>query len=327
MEIKVNSELKYLVDSIDGKESIPDEEVYIQDNQPQDGKIWIKTGEISNLGTEVVNSLEGNQTDKAPSVNILKTTLGSAAYTNTTRLTDRGHCGWEGQEISDKKVPNISLIAYWNGAHDDANHSNLEYVRLGKLGEACTKQITDATNVISTNWVNHDTSALSVPTMAFMSLWDGSYSDETHESNLLYCKKGAFGSIITKSADDYLPKIRYTFTKTPYCAAAETWYDLDITGSNLSDGTYIMQLYTEDYTANKQYWERCSGVLAWYSGTTNSGIAHEVYLSKAGHASNNHNIRIRTLRQVNPGKLKLQICDSIAWDKAGTVTLTFVKII
>lgn len=143
MEIKVNSELKYLVDSIDGKESIPNEEVYIQDNQPEDGKIWIDTGEISNLGTEVVNSLEGNQTNKAPSVNILKTTLGSAAYTNTTRLTDAGHCGWETQEISDKKVPSISLIAYWNGAHDAANHSNLEYVRQGKLGTIVTKSTTD----------------------------------------------------------------------------------------------------------------------------------------------------------------------------------------
>lgn len=69
---KSNSELKYLVDSIDGKESIPGEEIYIQNEQPEEGKLWIDTGEISNLGTEVVDSLEGNQTNKAPSVHAVK---------------------------------------------------------------------------------------------------------------------------------------------------------------------------------------------------------------------------------------------------------------
>lgn len=52
-------------------------EVYIQEEEPtnEDWKIWIDTNEINNLGSEVVNSLDGNETNKSPSVNVVNNAL------------------------------------------------------------------------------------------------------------------------------------------------------------------------------------------------------------------------------------------------------------
>lgn len=47
------------------------------------------------------------------------------------------------------KIPTANTIKRWNGAHDSNNNSNLEYVKLGKLGDACIK-------AVSTQGVNND---------------------------------------------------------------------------------------------------------------------------------------------------------------------------
>lgn len=49
-------------------------DVIISPEEPttEDWKIWIDTDEINNLGSEVVDTLEGNETDKAPSVRSVK---------------------------------------------------------------------------------------------------------------------------------------------------------------------------------------------------------------------------------------------------------------
>lgn len=41
--------------------------------------------------------------------------------------------------------------------------------------------------------------------LRFLAYWNGAHSGTA--SNLAYCKQGAFGTIITKSSDDYIPKI------------------------------------------------------------------------------------------------------------------------
>lgn len=49
-------------------------EIVISEEQPttEDWKIWIDTDEVNNLGSEVVDTLEGNETNKAPSVRAVK---------------------------------------------------------------------------------------------------------------------------------------------------------------------------------------------------------------------------------------------------------------
>ena len=48
-------------------------EVLVQEEQPteEDNKIWIEYGVVNTMGTEVVNSLDGNETNMAPSVNVI----------------------------------------------------------------------------------------------------------------------------------------------------------------------------------------------------------------------------------------------------------------
>lgn len=71
------------------------------------------------------------------------------------------------------------------------------------------------------------------------------------------------------------------------------------------------QLYSEIY----------SGVMSWYSGTTNSGNSSEIFLHNAGLADNNNAIYLRTLRVAGSKTLKLQIACKVA--ATGTDTLTF----
>ena len=49
-------------------------EIVISPEQPttEDWKIWIDSDEVQNLGSEVVDTLEGNETNKAPSVRAVK---------------------------------------------------------------------------------------------------------------------------------------------------------------------------------------------------------------------------------------------------------------
>lgn len=119
-----------------------------------------------------------------------------------------------------------------------------------------------------------------------------------------------------------------SISKSINISSTETWYDTGIKGNDLADGTYIMQVYINSWEANSQYREYLSGVVAWYSGTTNSLNADEIPLSKSGHARNNHNIKLRILRQGGSNDYtKLQICDSIAWSGYGTISFKFRKLI
>ena len=104
MEIKITDKLSQQVLSIDGKTSLASTEVIIGEEQPDEGKLWIDTREISNLGTEVVDNINGTQTNKAPSVRAVVQDLVSILYpvgsiymsTNSTNPKDLFGIGeWE----------------------------------------------------------------------------------------------------------------------------------------------------------------------------------------------------------------------------------------
>lgn len=72
-----------------GNERIPTgsgggSEVVISEEEPttEDWKIWIDKNEINNIGSEVVDTLEGNETNKAPSVRAVNDTKGKILWTN-----------------------------------------------------------------------------------------------------------------------------------------------------------------------------------------------------------------------------------------------------
>lgn len=109
---------------------------------------------------------------------------------------------------------------------------------------------------------------------------------------------------------------------------ANSWTDVGINGQDLETGTYIMQVYMNDKSENTGQWnERISGILTWFEGSTNSEDADEIPISKSGHAKNAHNIKLRTTRTLNGGRLKLQIYDDKQWYAVANVVFRFKRLL
>lgn len=75
----VNNKLQLLSDGNILGDSVEIEvdssDVVITNEQPDDFKLWINNGEVASVASEVVNSLNGNETDKAPSVQAINKAL------------------------------------------------------------------------------------------------------------------------------------------------------------------------------------------------------------------------------------------------------------
>ena len=69
------------------------------------------------------------------------------------------------------------------------------------LGDASSKMVRTLGAVGNTGWANKTTDDKYVPTMSFMAYWNGAYSSTS--SNLQYCDRGRFGTIVTKCSGDY----------------------------------------------------------------------------------------------------------------------------
>ena len=67
-----SNKLNQIIDEIDTlcREGATSKDITISKGQPttDDWKLWIPDGEVQNLGSEVVNTLSGNETNKSPSV-------------------------------------------------------------------------------------------------------------------------------------------------------------------------------------------------------------------------------------------------------------------
>lgn len=118
------------------------------------------------------------------------------------------------------------------------------------------------------------------------------------------------------------------FVKPINISEANKWFNTGIDGSYLTDGTYIIEVFINSFDVNDQYRERVSGIVAWFSNVTNSSNADEISLSKSGHARNDHDIKLRILRQTgSKNYASLQITDNIPWKGSGNVIFRFRKII
>lgn len=70
------------------------------------------------------------------------------------------------------------------------------------LGDASSKMVRTLGSVGNIGWANKTTDDKYVPTMSFMAYWNGAYSS-SGASNLQYCDRGRFGTIVTKNTGDY----------------------------------------------------------------------------------------------------------------------------
>lgn len=124
----------------------------------------------------------------------------------------------------------------------------------------------------------------------------------------------------------------YTFTKTLTLTTA--WQDSGIhgsptsTGYDLPSGSYVVQVSNMDSSATNMYGEIFTGLMSFFAFKTNSNDGDEIILHKAGHASNNKTIYLRTLRHAVVDKigLTLQIKANVNL-KESPYTFKFKKLI
>ena len=111
--------------------------------------------------------------------------------------------------------------------------------------------------------------------------------------------------------------------------AANTWTDTGINSSDLTSGTYAMQVYVDDHNAGGlHYDEYYSATISWFGGTTNSSNHDEIVTHNAGHANNTSHLQFRTLRHTNPGdnlmlQVKQNFAHSLALNGTDGKTMTF----
>lgn len=96
------------------------------------------------------------------------------------------------------------------------------------LGDASSKIVRTLGAVGNTGWANKTTDDKYVPTMSFMAYWNGAYSSTS--SNLQYCDRGRFGTIVTKNTGDY-------------ASAGHTHNSVKDIGNNFSNTTFA---YSKD---------------------------------------------------------------------------------
>ena len=117
------------------------------------------------------------------------------------------------------------------------------------------------------------------------------------------------------------------FTKSLQLSA-DAWTDVGINGNDLESGTYVMQVWMNNNSeATGQWNERISGIVSWFEGGTNSQGADDIPVSKAGHATNSHNIKLRTARMTSGGVMKLQMYDDRQWYAPADVVFRFKRLI
>lgn len=137
---------------------------------------------------------------------------------------------------------------------------------------------------------------------------------------------GFIHSEVTKNANQYVLTADggYTFLNQASnelahefdvsIAVTSEWQDIeDFYGGNqgflTQPGTYIVQVYYKDASADGMYEGYFSGIMSWYTGKTNSNNADEIVLHRVGHAYAN-TIYLRTRESLNSEEkpyTKLQI--------------------
>lgn len=147
-------------------------------------------------------------------------------------------------------------------------------------------------------------------------------------------RKISLGGIVTGSANfDGSGDITITAaanditTISKSLTVGTSWMDTGIAGTNLTTGTYAVQMYVNGSGQGGQYTEYYSGIMSWFEGATNSTDSDEIFLHKAGHATGGNSMFLRTVRRESSSTLKLQIACSKAFTAAVSIQFKFKKLI
>ena len=115
-----------------------------------------------------------------------------------------------------------------------------------------------------------------------------------------------------------------TITKT--LIVTKDWMDTGIKYTDLTTGTYAVQVYVHS-SADGIWYGYWSGMMSWYSSSTNDTRSDEILLHNSGHAVGPH-IYLRTIQSLNTDgrNLRLQIAASKTLTSA-SYTFKFKKLI
>lgn len=203
--------------------------------QDKDGLATFRKLDKNDVGLENVD----NTADKNKNVATAGiATMGVRDYNNESNIIK---IGWTGADLD------ANTLAYVAGYTSDKkiHTASKDGVRswLG-LGDSAYKNTKSRSNKGSTDWTNNATDDAIVPTMSFMAYWDGAYNSNG-ASNLSYCDRGRFGTIVTKNSGDYLPVSGGTMSGA-LNFANDTWNhvgdDVQIGDHNTSGSFYIQGL-------------------------------------------------------------------------------------
>lgn len=109
-----------------------------------------------------------------------------------------------------------------------------------------------------------------------------------------------------------------SFTKT--LTINTSWVDTGIIGSDMSTGSYMVQLTADDRSVGGSNNQIYTGMVSWYGAITNETTADEIVLHSTGDTSHGESLYLRTLRQAG-GYIKLQI--SGTYIGSGTASYNF----
>lgn len=210
-------------------------------------------------------------------------TVGVRDYNNANNIIK---IGWSGADLD------ANTLSYVAGYTSDMkiHTASKDGVRswLG-LGASAYKKVQSLSAVGHSDWQNQSTDDGFVPTMAFMAFWNGAFNGNG-ASNLQYCDRGRFGTIVTKSSGDY--------------AAVGHIHSFDsITGK---PSTYTPSEHTHD---DRYYTE--SEMNAKLDGKSNIGHTHddryytetEINTKLNGKAPNEHTHQYLSLYGARPANI------------------------
>lgn len=113
-------------------------------------------------------------------------------------------------------------------------------------------------------WKDAATDQGFVPDMAFMAYWNGAYSGSF--SNLAYCNRGAFGTIVTKNAGDYATASHtHHYAGSSSAGGAATSANKLATARTVSGGTDVTLSFNYDGSGNS------SANIGFYSSSASVG--------------------------------------------------------
>ena len=167
------------------------------------GRTWTLVASSEAAGTTTTN--KGSSSECWKTIAEAGTALHNQAYSATASATDAGTvnsaASCSGNAATATVASKIGTAIVGSATRPVYINAGVPTAGTYTLGAACAKNVKSLSAVGTAGWTNQSAGDALVPTMAFMAFWNGAHSGTS--SNLQYCDRGRFGTIVTKGTGDY----------------------------------------------------------------------------------------------------------------------------